>query len=275
MTFASALFSVAFCWFYNPNGISVGGFTGISQIFNYIFPFLPIGIFTIVLNIPFFILAAKLQGFKLIISSLYCMISGSLFIDVVTKLYTFPPMEDKLLAGICGGALIGIASGMQMKVGATNGGTELTARLLKYKFHHISVGKLCLIVDYAVIAVYALTFRSIDNALYGFISMYVFSIMVDFVIYGGTHAKMAYIISSESEKIKKALLDMNFGITTIDSHGGWSGDKKKMVMCVVKRSQLTAIKTTVNAIDPLAFVIVCEAHEVLGEGFGTYSPDEL
>ncbi len=275
MTLASALFSVAFCWFYQPNGISVGGFTGISQIFNYIFPYLPIGIFTIVLNVPFFILAAKLQGFKLIVSSLYCMVSGSVFIDVFSQLHTFQPMEDKLLAAVCGGALIGIASGLQMKVGATNGGTELTARLLKYKFHHIPVGKLCLVIDYAIIVAYALTFRNTNNALYGFISMYVFSLMVDFVIYGGTHAKMAYIISSESERIKQALLDLNFGITMVDTHGGFSGDEKKMVICVVKRAQITKIKTVVNDIDSSAFVIVSEAHEVLGEGFGTYSPDEL
>ena len=105
--------------------------------------------------------------------------------------------------------------------------------------------------------------------------MYIFSLSMDFVIYGGTHAKLAYIISPKSEEIKDKLLEMNLGVTMVDSHGGWNGDEKQMIMCAFKRAQIAAIKKSVTNIDPAAFIIVCEAHEVLGEGFGKYSPDEL
>ena len=105
--------------------------------------------------------------------------------------------------------------------------------------------------------------------------MYIFSLSMDFVIYGGTHAKLAYIISPKSEEIKDKLLEMNLGVTMVDSHGGWNGDEKQMIMCAFKRTQIAAIKKSVTNIDPTAFIIVCEAHEVLGEGFGKYSPDEL
>ena len=113
------------------------------------------------------------------------------------------------------------------------------------------------------------------NALYGIIAMYISSLTMDMVIYGSINAKMAYIISGRSEEILKALLEMNLGITLLEGRGGFSGDKKQVVLCAFKRSQIAPIKAAVTTIDPGAFIIVCEAHEVLGEGFGEYSPDSL
>lgn len=275
ITLSDALYAFAFCWFYQPNAISVGGFTGISQVINFFLPVLPIGITTLVLNIPLFAIATKVQGIKLLLSSLYSTVISSVFIDLFSGIHSFSPMDDLLLAAAFGGVLAGIGVGMQLRVGATTGGTELAARLLKYKIRHISVGKLCFAVDIIVIIIYAFTFKKINNALYGIASMYIFSLSMDFVIYGGTHAKLAYIISPKSEEIKDKLLEMNLGVTMVDSHGGWNGDEKQMIMCAFKRTQIAAIKKSVTNIDPTAFIIVCEAHEVLGEGFGKYSPDEL
>lgn len=275
ITLSDALYAFAFCWFYQPNAISVGGFTGISQVINFFLPVLPIGITTLVLNIPLFAIATKVQGIKLLLSSLYSTVISSVFIDLFSGIHSFSPMDDLLLAAAFGGVLAGVGVGMQLRVGATTGGTELAARLLKYKIRHISVGKLCFAVDIIVIIIYAFTFKKINNALYGIASMYIFSLSMDFVIYGGTHAKLAYIISPKSEEIKDKLLEMNLGVTIVDSHGGWNGDEKQMIMCAFKRAQIAAIKKSVTNIDPAAFIIVCEAHEVLGEGFGKYSPDEL
>ncbi len=275
ITLSDALYAFAFCWFYQPNAISVGGFTGISQVINFFLPVLPIGITTLVLNIPLFAIATKVQGIKLLLSSLYSTVISSVFIDLFSGIHSFSPMDDLLLAAAFGGVLAGVGVGMQLRVGATTGGTELAARLLKYKIRHISVGKLCFAVDIIVIIIYAFTFKKINNALYGIASMYIFSLSMDFVIYGGTHAKLAYIISPKSEEIKDKLLEMNLGVTMVDSHGGWNGDEKQMIMCAFKRAQIAAIKKSVTNMDPAAFIIVCEAHEVLGEGFGKYSPDEL
>lgn len=275
ITLSDALYAFAFCWFYQPNAISVGGFTGISQVINFFLPVLPIGIMTLVLNIPLFAIATKVQGIKLLLSSLYSTVISSVFIDLFSGIHSFSPMDDLLLAAAFGGVLAGVGVGMQLRVGATTGGTELAARLLKYKIRHISVGKLCFAVDIIVIIIYAFTFKKINNALYGIASMYIFSLSMDFVIYGGTHAKLAYIISPKSEEIKDKLLKMNLGVTMVDSHGGWNGDEKQMIMCAFKRAQIAAIKKSVTNMDPAAFIIVCEAHEVLGEGFGKYSPDEL
>ena len=274
ITLGCALYALCFNWFFQPNNISMGGFTGVAQIINRFFPVLPIGVMSIVLNVPLFYIGVRKQGVKLLISSLYAMSVGSLMLDGLAAVYTFQPMEP-LLACIYGGVMLGVSMGLMLTVGATTGGTELAARLLKYKLRHISIGRLCLTIDVIVICLYALTFRSINNALYGIVAMYISSLAMDTVVYGSINAKIAYIISNHSGDIARKLLQMDLGITLLDGRGGFSGDEKQVVLCAFKRSQIAAIKSAVTAIDPNAFIIVCEAHEVLGEGFGEYSPDSL
>ena len=270
-----AIYAVSFNWFFQPNNISMGGFTGVAQIINRLIPVMPVGVTSILLNIPLFIIGVRKQGVKLLVASLSAMGVSSLMIDGLNMVYTFQPMEEPLLACIYGGGLGGVSMGLLMTVGATTGGSDLAARLLKYKLRHLSIGRLCLGIDVSVICLYAITFRSVNNALYGIIAMYISSLTMDMVIYGSINAKMAYIISGRSEEILKALLEMNLGITLLEGRGGFSGDKKQVVLCAFKRSQIAPIKAAVTTIDPGAFIIVCEAHEVLGEGFGEYSPDSL
>ena len=272
---ACALYSFGFICFYQSNNLSVGGFTGVAQILNYFLPFLPIGTTALVMNIPILILAWKKQGPGLLIGTIFAITMTSLMIDGLNYLFgLFPPM-DPLLAGIYGGVAVGVGVGLLMLKGATTGGTELLARLLKYVIPNLSIGNLCLIVDVIVVIAYALVFKSIDNALYGIISMYVFSLAVDAVVYGSNNAKVAYIISNHSEDITKHLLGMELGITLLKGEGAYTGDAKKVVLCAFKRKEIVPIKAAVTAIDPAAFIIVCEAHEVLGEGFAEYSPDNL
>lgn len=274
ITLGCALYALCFNWFFQPNNISMGGFTGVGQIANRLLPMLPVGVTSIVLNIPLFALGVRKQGVKILISSLYAMSIASLMLDGLTAVYIFQPMEP-LLACIYGGVLLGVSMGLLLLVGATTGGTELAARLLKYRFRQISIGRLCLSIDVTVICLYALTFRSVNNALYGIIAMYISSLAMDAVIYGSVNAKIAYVISSQSGEVAKHLLGMDLGVTLLDGRGGFSGDPKQVVMCAFKRSQIAAIKSAVTAIDPGAFIIVCDAHEVLGEGFGEYTPDSL
>ena len=272
ITFGSAIYALCFNWLFQTNHISMGGFTGVAQIVNRFIPMLPVGVTVIILNVPLFILGVKKTGLHILISSLYAMAVGSLMIDGIAMLYTFPPMEQ-LLACIYGGVLLGLSMGLLLMVGATTGGTELAARLLKFKLHHLSIGRLCLIIDLMVILLHAITFNNLYNALYGIIAMYISSLVMDAVVYGSINAKMAYIISDNSQAITEQLLKMELGVTQLQ--GAWSGGEKTVVLCAFKRTQIAAIKAAVTAIDPNAFIIVCDAHEVLGEGFGVYSPDSL
>ena len=274
ITAGCAIYALAFNWFFQPNKISMGGFTGIAQIVNRFLPMLPVGITVFVLNVPLFYLGARKLGIKFVFSSLYAVAVSSLILDAMAMAYTFRPM-DSMLACIYGGVLLGASSGLLLTVGATSGGTELAARLLKYKFRGLSIGRLCLTLDVTVIILYAMTFHNINYTLYGIVSMYISSLAIDAVVYGSINAKMAYIISSSGEEMTKRLLELDLGITILKGRGGFSGNEKQVVLCAFKRSQIAAIKSAVTDVDPKAFVIVCEAHEVLGEGFGEYSPDSL
>ena len=274
VTLASAVYAVAFNWFFQSNDLTMGGFTGVAQIIHYLLPVLPIGVLTIVMNIPLFIIGVRCMGIKLLLSSLYAMAASSLLMDLVASLFTFQSMEP-LLACIYGGALLGISIGLMLLVNATTGGTELLARLLKLRFHHLSIGRLCLICDVIVVLLYAAVFRNVHNALYSIIALYISSLAIDMVIYGSRTAELAYIISGRSAQIGQALLELDMGITLLPATGGFSGDPKQVILCAFKRRQIAVIKAQVHSIDPNAFLIVCQAHEVLGEGFGSYSQESL
>lgn len=275
ITLGCAIYALAFCWFFENNAISAGGFGGIAQILHRLVPAIPIGIATIALNVPLFLLGFRRQGPKLLVSSGYAILVSNLLIDLISSLHTFEPSSDPLMAAIYGGVLTGVALGMLLNEGATTGGTELAARMLKYRFRHLPIGKLCLAIDVAIILLYALVFRNINNALYGIIAMYIFSIAMDAVVYGMNRGKMAYIVSDQYEEIRKRLLDMDLGITLLKAEGGWKQDDKRIILCAFKNNQIASIKATITEIDPDAFIILCETHEVLGEGFGAYSDDSL
>ena len=274
ITLGSALYALSFNWCFQPNHMAFGGFTGAAQIINRLFPALPVGVLVFAMNVPLFLIGVKKMGWSLLISSLYAMTVGSAMIDVMAALHTFQPMEP-MLACIYGGVLMGLSMGLLLQVGATTGGTELGARLLKYRVPHLSIGRLCLAIDLVIIAAYALVFHNLHNALYGVVAMYISSLVMDTVIYGSLSAKMAYVITGDCEAMSRALLALDLGVTILPGRGAYTGKEKDVLLCAFKRSQIAAVKRAVHEVDPGAFLIVCEAHEVMGERFGAYDPDSL
>ena len=274
ITLASAVYAVGFNWCYEPNQIGFGGITGVGQIINHILPWAPIGTVVIILNIPLFLLGWKLLGGHLLVSSLYSMFISSIFIDILHMLHTFEPMEP-ILGCIFGGVIMGGSLGVVFLQGATTGGTDLIARLLKLKLAWLPMGRLLLAVDLLVIVAVAVAFRNIYSALYGVVALYILSLLIDRVVYGPNASKVAYIISEQYEAITQKLLQLDRGVTLLDGKGAWSGQEKRIILCAFGRRHFIPIKKLVQSIDPDAFVIVCDAHEVLGEGFGQYDPTGL
>ena len=275
ITLASAIYALGFVWCYAPNGIAFGGITGVAQIINFLAPAFPIGVTVIVLNIPLFILGWKLIGGHLLVSSLYAMAVSSVFIDVLTPLYDWPAMEP-LLACIFGGLLMGLSLGLVFQQGATTGGTDLMARLLKLKLAWLPMGKLLMGIDLAVIVAVSVTFRTLYAALYGLVALYISTIVMDGVLYGMDTAKVAYIISDKNKQISDAIVNgLDRGVTILHGQGAYTGADKNVLMCAFKQREIAVIKATIKDIDPAAFVIVCDAHEVLGEGFRDYKKDDL
>ena len=275
ITLASAVYAVGFNWCYEPNQIGFGGITGLGQIINYLLPWAPIGTVVIILNVPLFILGWKFLGGHILISSLYAMFISSVFIDVLHLLYQFKPM-DPMLACIFGGVLMGGSLGVVFLQGATTGGTDLVARLLKLRFAWLPMGKILLGVDLSVILAVAAVFGNLSSALYGIVALYLSSFVMDKALYGLDNAKVAYIISDSYEAITQALIhDIDRGVTILHGQGGWSGAEKKVLMVAFKQKQIVEIKRMVNDIDPHAFLVVCDAHEVLGDGFRAYQENDI
>ena len=274
ITLACALYAVGFNWCFDPNHLSVGGFTGVAQIINFFIPQAPIGTIIVVLNLPLFILSWKKVGRQWLYATLYATLVSSGMIDLLAGVYTFRPMEP-MLAAIYGGVIVGLGCGLMLRYSATTGGTELAARLLKLKFPGLSIGTLCLSIDAIVVISYAAVFRDLTQALYAMVALFIISKVMDRVVYGGNGAKMAYIISEQYEAITAKLLELDRGVTLLEGRGGFSGRPKNVILCAFSRAQIVSIKSIVKQADPDAFIIVCDAYEILGEGFGVNRPDGL
>ena len=274
ITLGSLLYALAYNIFYAPNLVAMGGLTGLGQVLNALIPVLPVGTTVFVMNVPLFFLGWKFIGGHLLVSSLYAMTFSSFAIDVMDMIYQFPPM-DTMLAAIFGGALLGAGIGLVFAKGATTGGTDLIARLLKLKFAWLPMGTLVLIPDFIVIVLAAIAFGKVESALYGLVSLFITSKVMDMVLYGLDSSKVAYIISDSCKEITDAVIAMDRGATILHGEGAYSGDEKKVLMVAFKQKEIVPLKEKVNEIDPHAFLIVCDAHEVLGEGFRTYSKDDI
>ena len=275
ITLGSFIYAFAFDSLFVPNNIVMGGFTGLAQTLNRFVPAVPIGVTVILLNVPLFILGIRRQGFRLLISSVFAMALSSVFIDVLAYAIRFRPIEDHLVACLIGGGMVGLSMGILLMVGATTGGVELAARLLKYHFRHMSIGKLCLFIDLMVIALYTAVFRNINDGLYAAIAMYISSLAMDAVVYGRNSSKVACIICSDGHYIKKRLIELDFGVTSIRASGGYSDNVKSILVCAFKPSRISELKSAIMELDKTAFVIICNAEDIFGEGFADVTLDSL
>ena len=269
------LYCIGFNWTFVPNKIGFGGVTGIAQVLNALFPFLPIGTMTFVMNLPLFYLGWKYLGGHLPVSSLFAMLLTSLGLDVLSSIYTFQPM-DPMLATIFGGVLVGLAVGIIFAQGASTGGSDLAARLVKLKLSWLPLGKVLLVIDTSVVIAVGIAFGQLYSALYGIIAMFVCSYFTDLVLYGLNNSKVAYIISDHAEAVIQVVgTQLDRGITILHATGAYTRQDKKVLLCAFNQKEIVSLKTMVFDTDPDAFLIVCNAHEVLGRGFRPYQKDDI
>lgn len=274
ITLGAVIYALAFDWFVAPNQIAMGGVTGLAQIVNALVPVLPVGVLSILVNVPLFLAGWRLLGGRLLVSSLYAMAISSLAIDVIAWMHTFPPM-DPILATLYGGAGMGVGLGLVFSQGATTGGTDIIGKLLKLKFPWLPIGKLVMIPDMVVVILAAVVFGTVNAALYGLIQMYLLSKVMDMILYGWDTSRVAYIITDRWEETVQGLLDMNRGVTLLQGKGAYTGAEKQVLLVAFRQREIVPIKRMLREIDPKAFFIVCDAHEILGEGFGDYQKEEI
>lgn len=269
----SFIYSVSVSMFTAPNKIAPGGVTGISTILFYLIH-TPIGVMILVLNIPLFILGLKFIGGSFMIKSIVCTTLTSVFVDLLEATHVYKYTSNLLLAALYGGILSGTGLGLIFLRGGTSGGTDIASRLLKLKFQHISMGRMMMILDAMVITVSAIVFRSVDSGLYALISIFASSRVIDSILYGSDNGKMAVIISENPDALANAIIgELGRGLTLLKGKGYYTGRERDVIMCAVRRPEAAQLRSVVKRIDPSAFIIMCEASEVIGFGFTPITKD--
>lgn len=262
------LYAAAINFFNVPNNIAQGGFSGVAIVINYLTK-LPVGAVNFVLNIPLFILAWIFVGKKFVYKSLWVTVMLSVIIDIMAALFDgYAYTGDKLLAAIFGGALSGAGVALVLMRGATTGGTDILSRLLRLIMPHISFGKFIMLTDLIVIATAAIVFRSVESALYAAIVIFVSSRLIDYVLYGLDKGKMLMVVTDHAREVADSLTkNMPRGVTILPVTGGYTGEQKNMLVCVLRSNEVARTIKMIKSVDPNTFTIITEATEIIGKGF--------
>lgn len=263
----SAVYAVGFQFFMFANSIVSGGLSGIAMIINRLIN-LPVGILVMVLNVPLFVVAWKHFGLDFLLGSLAGVALSSVFVDLFAAT-GYVATDDMLLACIMGGAIKGAGLGIIYYVGASTGGIDIVAKIVRRKYPHMNFGSVILWLDVGIILAYAVIFNLYESAMYAVVAMFVVTKVVDVVLYGFNTAVVCYIISDRSNEIVDEIVSGNLhrGVTLLNGEGAYTHNEKHVIMCVVKHAQITEIRRLVRRIDDHAFVIVTDAKNVFGKGF--------
>ena len=269
-----AIFGVGFNMFLAPSGLNAGGVTGLSMVLVQLFNFGSVGMFSFLINIPLFAIGGVKIGKKFFLDSLYGMVLVSVFIDLFAFL---PKPETEILLGALYGAVIcGFGLGLVFSTGGSTGGSDIVVRLLKLKYQHVPIGVITTCFDAVVAILTGVVFRNVNMALYSGVCIFATGRVLDAVVYKFDYSKVALIISKDYEVIAKKIgLELHRGSTFLDGQGAYSGQETKVILTAVKKQQIAELKQLVVEVDPDAFIIVQEAHQVLGDGFARYSKFNL
>lgn len=248
-----------------PHHLLSGGISGIAMILYFLFQW-PLGLMIAVGNIPLFFAAYKLLDRDYIFIALYGMAVFSLAIDATRFLTTLNLVDDIMLSAIYGGVICGLGAGLIFRVGGSSGGLDIIAAIVK-KYYSYNIGLVNFSINVVIMSVAAILFGA-KPALYTLISMYIAANITDKVIEGLNRKKTIYIISDKSTTIADGILqEVGRGVTFLNGEGAYTHHNKQVIFVVVTLTQIARIKFIVERIDPLAFMIVQDAAEVMGRGF--------
>ena len=272
--FGCVVFALGFDMFLEPNALNAGGLSGLAMILEHWLQVGTVGSITIVMNLPLFIIGGIKVGKKFFVGSLIGMLVLSIALDALVVLPV--PQVDPLLAALYGGVLCGLGIGVVFATGASTGGSDIVVRLLKRRLPNMPIGTINMFFDLTVAALTGIAFWDMSRALYSGVAIFVTGQVIDAVVYRFDYSKVALIISDHHEAIAEVISEkLDRGATYLSGEGSYSHRLKQVVLTVVKRQQVADLKRLVVEIDPDAFIVVQEAHQVLGEGFGRYSKESL
>ena len=259
------LMAIGVSQFLLPNHLSTGGFSGIATIFYYLFNW-PMGRTIILLNIPCFILAFIRIGKGFVIKSIIGTFFLSFFIDLFSRYSEWT--NDRTLACIYGGVLVGIGTAIILRSNGSTGGSDLVSILIKSFNNRISTSNGIIIFDIIVITLNVIAFKQLEIGLYSAIAIFIMGKMIDIVFEGIGFSKMIFIISDQYEEISKKIGEtIKRGTTGIYSKGMYTNKEKMMVMCISSRGEVIKIRQIANEIDKSSFIVITNVREVFGNGF--------
>lgn len=269
-----ALFGLGFNLFLLPNGLNAGGLSGLAMVLAHVTKFGSVGVITIAANLPLFAIAGLRIGKKFFFASMVGMLLCSGAIDLLALLPR--PDTEPLVAALYGGVLCGLGLGVVFACGGSTGGSDIIVRLLKQKWKDVPIGIISTCFDLMVAALTGVVFRNVQVALYSGVAIFVTGRVIDAVVYSFDYSRVALIITKRYDAVAEAITtQLSRGVTYLNGEGYYSGNQTKVILTAVKRQQLAELKQLVVDMDPDAFIIVQEAHQVLGDGFSRYSKDSL
>ncbi|MCL6631425.1 MAG: YitT family protein [Alicyclobacillus herbarius] len=257
------IYSVGLNAFLVANHLAEGGFVGISVLLLYKLHW-PVGVTFFLINIPLLFFAWRIFGAEFILKTVVGVVAVSLFTSLTSQLQV--PTHDPLLAALYAGVVTGLGLGLIFRSGATTGGSDIIARLVRH-WYGIAMGRVLFAIDLCVIGLVVIEVGR-EVAMYSLVALFVASRVIDFVIEGVKTGKALTIISDRNREIASAIHErLERGTTILKATGGYTGKERQVVYCVVPREEVTRIQQIVSEMDPRAFVVINDVHEVLGEGF--------
>ena len=248
-----------------PNQLSTGGFSGIAIIIYYILK-VPVGTTILLLNIPLFIIAYFKVGKEFFAKAVIGTILLSIFLNAFEKIN--PITEDRFLAFLYGSVIVGIGTAMVLKVNGSTGGTDLLANIIRSFKPHLKTGSLIVTLDTIIIIANTFFFKDIEVGLYSALAIYILGKILDIFFEGINFTKMLIIISPKWEEISKKINEeLRRGTTALYGEGMYTKEEKKLLLCIMSRSEIVEARKLIEKIDPTAFVIISNAREVYGKGF--------
>lgn len=255
--------------FASPNGIVQGGFIGIGTIVNTFFPFVPIGTVIFVLNIPLLILAYLFLEKGMLPRTLLITFGFSIFIDAGS--YLIPAYTgDRLLCSIFCGAFAGLGLALIFYTGASSGGTDIIVKLIRKRRQSLSTGTLLLTFDAVILGLSGFVYGNFEAVMYSLIAVFLTARVIDFVLYGSEHGKIIIVVSDKAREMAEIIMNEHSrGVTIIRAQGGYTQKEKNILWCAVRASQVRNINRSVKETDPAAFTVICDAGQIIGEGFSS------
>lgn len=262
------VFAVAVAWVASPVGLVTGGVTGIGIIIKELTEKIPIFITGLVLNIPLFVICTVQRGFRFIIKSTVAFLTLTLALSLIERIPTpFDFENDLLLSSISYGILSGIGLGLILRAGATSGGTDMLAAIIKKSRPALPISRLIAEIDIAIVLAGAFVF-GLRISLYATLALFLSAKVMDITLSGIGSEKSVFIVSEKSREISNRIFtELKRGVTGIEAEGMYTGEKKKMLFLVVSSREIASVRRLVGEIDARAFIAISDAKEVLGEGF--------